>query len=74
MTFAKALAGVPVAFFAIDILRISRVVRPVYDQQPGGLLRANPLLGAAAVFYLPYAAGIVYFGGSRNKPGLSGSP
>jgi hypothetical protein len=29
MTFAKAYAGVLVAFFAIDILWISRVVRPM---------------------------------------------
>lgn len=61
MTFAKAFAGVLVAFFAIDILWISRVVRPMYDQQVGGLLRANPQVGAAAIFYLMYAAGIVYF-------------
>lgn len=61
MIFAKAFAGVLVAFFAIDILWISRVVRPMYDQQVGGLLRANPQMGAAAVFYLLYAAGIVYF-------------
>ncbi len=61
MTFTKAFAGVLVAFFAIDILWISRVVRPMYDQQVGGLLRANPQMGAAAVFYLAYAAGIVYF-------------
>jgi hypothetical protein len=45
MTFAKAFAGVLVAFFAIDILWIIRVVRPMYDQQLGGLLRASPLLG-----------------------------
>ena len=48
-------------FFAIDIIWIGWVVRPMYDQQVGGLLRANPQVGAAAVFYLMYAAGIVYF-------------
>jgi uncharacterized membrane protein len=61
MTFAKAFVGVLVAFFAIDIIWISLVVRPMYDQQVGGMLRANPQLGAAALFYLMYAAGIVYF-------------
>jgi uncharacterized membrane protein len=61
MTFAKAFVGVLVAFFAIDILWISLVVRPMYDQQVGGLLRSNPQLGAAALFYVMYAAGIVYF-------------
>jgi uncharacterized membrane protein len=61
MTLAKAFAAVVVAFLAIDVLWISRVVRPMYDQQVGGLLRAEPRVGAAAVFYLIYAAGIVYF-------------
>jgi uncharacterized membrane protein len=61
MTYWKAFAGVLIAFFAIDIVWITRVVRPMYDQQVGGMLRANPQLGAAAVFYLMYAAGIVYF-------------
>jgi uncharacterized membrane protein len=61
MNFVKAFAGVLIAFFVIDIIWISRVVRPMYDQQIGGLLRATPQVGAAAVFYLMYAAGIVYF-------------
>jgi uncharacterized membrane protein len=61
MTFAKAFAGALVAFLAIDMIWIVRVVRPMYSQQVGGLLRANPQLGAALAFYLTYAAGIVYF-------------
>ena len=61
MTFAKAYAGALVAFLAIDLVWISRVVRPMYDQQVGGLLRAEPRVGPAALFYLLYAAGIVYF-------------
>ena len=61
MTFAKAFAGVLVAFFAIDIVWITLVVRPMYDQQVGSMLRSSPQMGAAAIFYLMYAAGIVYF-------------
>ena len=61
MTFAKAFAGTLVAFLAIDMIWIARVVRPMYSQQVGGLLRASPQLGAALAFYLTYAAGIVYF-------------
>jgi len=61
MTFAKAFAGTLVAFLVIDMIWIVRVVRPMYSQQLGTLLRANPQLGAALVFYLTYAAGIVYF-------------
>ena len=61
MTFAKAFVGVLVAFFIVDIVWILRVVRPMYDKQIGGLLRPEPQLAAAAVFYLVYAAGVVYF-------------
>jgi uncharacterized membrane protein len=61
MTFAKAFAGVLVTFFAIDLLWINFVVKPMYDQQVPGLLRASPRMGPAALFYLTYAAGIVYF-------------
>ena len=61
MTFAKAFAGTLFAFLIIDMIWIVRVVRPMYSQQLGTLLRANPQLGAALVFYLTYAAGIVYF-------------
>ena len=61
MNFVKAFAGVLIAFLAIDMIWISRVVQPMYEQQLGGLLRPSPRVGAAALFYLMYAAGIVYF-------------
>lgn len=61
MVFFKAFVGALVAFLVLDIVWISRVVRPMYEQQVGGLLRANPHLGAAGIFYLMYAAGVVYF-------------
>jgi uncharacterized membrane protein len=61
MTVAKAFAGTLVALVAIDTIWIARVVHPMYDQQLGGLLRSDPRLGAALVFYLTYVAGIVYF-------------
>jgi len=32
----------------------------MYEEHVGGLLRSSPELGAAAVFYLTYAGGIVY--------------
>lgn len=61
MIFAKAFAGTLLVFLAIDMIWIVRVVRPMYAEQLGGLLRAEPRVGAALVFYLTYAAGIVYF-------------
>ena len=61
MVFVKAFVGTLVAFLVIDVVWIVRVVSPMYEEQLGGLLRADPKLGAAVVFYLVYAAGVVYF-------------
>lgn len=61
MFWLKAYAGVVVSFLAIDAVWISRVVKPMYDREVGGLLRETPQMGAAAVFYLMYAAGVVWF-------------
>lgn len=61
MNFAKAYAGTLVAFLVIDVIWIVRVVSPMYKQQLAPLLRNSPLLGPAIVFYLAYAAGVVYF-------------
>ena len=48
MAFAKAFAGVLVAFLVIDIFWIVRVAQPMYEQHVSRLLRADPLFGAAA--------------------------
>lgn len=61
MILVEAFAGVLVSFLAIDLLWINLVVKPMYDQQVPGLLRASPRMGPAALFYLVYAAGVVYF-------------
>ncbi len=61
MILFRASIGVLVAFLLLDIFWIRLVVQPMYDQQVGELLRETPRSGAAALFYLTYAAGIVYF-------------
>lgn len=61
MTFVKAFAGTLLAFIVIDVFWIVRVAQPMYAERLGGLLRDSPRLGPAAVFYVTYAAGIVYF-------------
>jgi uncharacterized membrane protein len=60
LILAKAFAGTLVAFLTIDVIWISQVARPMYDQQVGSLLLPNPRVGAALAFYLTYAAAIVY--------------
>jgi len=53
-----ATAGV---FLGLDMLGIRYLIRPVFDRHVGHLL-ADPLrLGPAAVFYLAYVAGVLWF-------------
>lgn len=53
-----ATAGV---FLGLDMLGIRYLIRPVFDRHVGHLL-ADPLrLGPAAVFYLAYVAGLLWF-------------
>ena len=50
-----------VAFLGLDMIGIRMIVRPVFDRHVGHLL-ADPLrLGPAAVFYLAYVAGLLWF-------------
>ena len=60
MTYLRAWLGTFVAFLVIDLAWITLVVRKLYEQQVGGLLRASPDVTASAIFYLAYALGIVY--------------
>ena len=69
MKLLKAFTGALIAFLVVDIAWITWVVRPMYDREIPGMLRADPLVGAAVVFYLMYVAGIVYFAVS---PALKG--
>ena len=48
-------------FLGLDMLGIRYLIRPVFDRHVGHLL-ADPLrLGPAAVFYLFYVAGLLWF-------------
>lgn len=49
------------AFLLSDIIGIKMLIRPVFERHVGHLL-ADPLrLGPAAVFYLAYVAGLLWF-------------
>jgi uncharacterized membrane protein len=49
------------AFFAIDIVWLTVVASGFYSQHIGQYLRPDPLLGAAALFYLMYLVGVLVF-------------
>jgi uncharacterized membrane protein len=48
-------------FFGLDFVWLSRVAIGFYRSQIGEALRDRPNMAAAALFYLFYIAGIVYF-------------
>lgn len=50
-----------VVFFGLDFLWLSRVAIGFYRSQIGEVLRPSPDFAVAALFYLVYIAGIVYF-------------
>lgn len=50
-----------VIFFAIDAIGLKMLIRPVFERHVGHLL-ADPLrIGPAALFYLGYVAGLLWF-------------
>ena len=48
-------------FFGLDMLGIRFLIRPVFERHVGELLATPLRLGPAAVFYLVYVAGILWF-------------
>ena len=60
-----------VVFVAIDMVWLMWLARPIYLSEIGNLIRKQPNLVAALVFYLVFAGGLVFF---AVMPGLkSGS-
>ncbi len=68
MTYFTAFAATLVSFLAIDLVWITKVVRPLYEREVPGLLRDTPRLGGALLFYVAYVAGIVLF---AVRPGMA---
>lgn len=56
-----AYVGGLLLFLVLDYLWLGYVARDFYARQLGALLRDPPQLGIAALFYLAYVAGIVFF-------------
>lgn len=69
MQLLAAYFGAALAFVVLDAIWLGTVAKNFYFTQLAGLLREKPDLGVAAVFYVIYLAGIVYF---AVMPALSG--
>ena len=50
-----------VVFLVVDIAWITTVMHPIFQRQLGNFLLETPRMGAAALFYPLYVAGILYF-------------
>ena len=59
MRHFQAFVATLVAFVALDALWLYYVAAAYFKSQLGSLLRAQPDMAAAAVFYVIYAAGLV---------------
>ena len=58
--FLRAFAGFLATFLIVDALWIAFVLRPFYEETLGDLLHQSPNLALAGLFYLGYAAGVVF--------------
>lgn len=58
MSKLSASAVALAAFFLLDAAWLTLVAGPLFKAEIGPMLRAAPYLGAAAVFYLIYGAGM----------------
>lgn len=49
-------------FLVVDYIMIIKVISPIFQLNVGEILREQPKLAAAAVFYIFYVSGIYWFG------------
>jgi uncharacterized membrane protein len=59
--YAAAYLAVAVVMVALDVLWLGVIAKALYQQGIGHLMAAQPRLGAAVLFYLLYAAGLLVF-------------
>ena len=51
-----------VFFLAVDYIMIIKVISPIFQATVPELMREQPKLAAAAVFYIFYVSGVYWFG------------
>lgn len=56
-----AYVATAVVFLILDSIWLGLISRNIYQAEIGGLLLAKPNFVAAAIFYIIYIAGLVYF-------------
>ena len=61
MAYASSYIAALIFFLAVDVVWITRVMRPIFEKHVGALLLESPRMGAAAGFYALYVGGVIYF-------------
>ncbi len=59
--FIKTYIVAFVVFFVIDIIWLAVVAKDLYQKELGYIMRAKPNVLAAAIFYLIFILGVVFF-------------
>lgn len=59
--FLQLFLAAGLTFVAIDALWLGVVAKKMYQNHLGAMLRNDPLMGAAAAFYLVFIVGLVFF-------------
>ena len=61
-----------IVFLMLDVMMLKKVLYPLFSSNIGAIMNEDPKMGAAAVFYLFYVGGIIWF---ASLPALaSGQP
>jgi uncharacterized membrane protein len=61
MKYLAAYASIALVMLLLDVLWIGFIAKPLYQQGIGHLMADQPNLAIAALFYLVYAAGLMWF-------------
>ena len=62
-------AATLIVMVALDLLWLGLIAKPIYQQGIGHLMADAPKIGVAVLFYVLYAAGLVYFAVAAHPPG-----
>ena len=68
MTYLTLYIITAIVFLALDVLMLKKVLYPLFSSNIGSIMHEDPKMGAAAVFYLFYIGGIIWF---ASIPALS---
>jgi len=61
MTYLTLYASTALVFLILDVVMLRKVLYPLFSSNIGSIMLEDPRMGAAAVFYLVYIAGVLWF-------------